>query len=1041
MNCQRCGVALIAGAKFCSECGAAVIQGSGLRVTIPEQIAKRAEKFAGRLWVLDEVIDWLDNGYERFLLITGEPGCGKTALAAWLAGAGSTPENAGALRNLDRVRDAWNAAHFCVAEDRRGSLNPSRFAQSLARQLSDRYDEYAQAVIHRVAPQINIDQQVRENWGSIIGAQIDTLIINAQAEEVYNRAVREPLDELFNHQPDLRILILVDALDEALTFGPGNIVTLLAGSGDLPAGVRFLITSRNEPKVTDQFRQIRRLNLSSQEKSSGADADIRDYVRQRMAEEDLNKTAPPAATLQNIIDSMVKQAAGNFLYVEFLLEEVAKGQRPLTSLEGLPRGLYGLYRTFLDRIMPEMLQVGGSKRWLEQFQPLLGSLSVAVPTAPLSVLHGWVGCKEGEITALLNELIQITEYDPEEGGGYRLYHRSMADFLAAATYEESGNPVINRYYTPHREQHARIAGYYLNTYQGDWKRCDLYGLRQLVSHIRACFDLEQKPKELEERIKELNLVVLNEEFRSAQLEKLGDPLITLNDLREVLKICVNRDYLVPALACIGTIRDTKQSVSLTKNIFDAVAARDFERASQRARLFGGDVWASVLNLYVVWEAAESGDTNAVESAIQQLGNNNLIRAGSLGDALMARTARVVAQKSGDSPDARALLEGWGWAEDAVRLLGKYAAVEKHDQPVIQQFLSNIEQSLAYLEQTIAEGSAEGVSMAPFLDSERAGSFAGDLQEQLVRVADDLSGQFAIDRALKSVLGNPYPQYRDIALTAVGTAVVSVPDPSWVRDRLQRILGTTLEREGITFTFDLPSILVTEARRRNLKAPELEEYLDKALSTEDRWGTAARAKSAHAAAMFFNGDVDGAFEELEKADQMDIGMAGFSTLTLLSFADRCYEFGHPEKAMNAIWGSNKDITLLDGALGVAQRVRDPKFRNQRIRLVEEYGQAFNADLVAAYSLVFKSIFVNPARDMVLLAHLSAKCCCPPENPKWEALKSLVPLVLDDSTSLDALIARIFRLRIKELSDNEVVEAIRICTKYLTTGRPWEFGQWR
>jgi hypothetical protein len=45
------------------------------------------------------------------------------------------------------------------------------------------------------------------------------------------------------------------------------------------------------------------------------------------------------------------------------------------------------------------------------------------------------------------------------------------------------------------------------------------------------------------------------------------------------------------------------------------------------------------------------------------------------------------------------------------------------------------------------------------------------------------------------------------------------------------------------------------------------------------------------------------------------------------------------------------------------------------------------------------------------------------------------------TLDAILGRVFRLRMDQLSDQEVAEAIRICTEGLTTGRPWEFGQWR
>jgi ABC-type molybdenum transport system ATPase subunit/photorepair protein PhrA len=60
-------------------------------VTIPAAAAARAEAFAGRGWAAREVVDWVASGTERFLVITGEPGSGKTALAAWLAGAGPDP--------------------------------------------------------------------------------------------------------------------------------------------------------------------------------------------------------------------------------------------------------------------------------------------------------------------------------------------------------------------------------------------------------------------------------------------------------------------------------------------------------------------------------------------------------------------------------------------------------------------------------------------------------------------------------------------------------------------------------------------------------------------------------------------------------------------------------------------------------------------------------------------------------------------------------------------------------------------------------------
>ena len=63
---------------------------------------------------------------------------------------------------------------------------------------------------------------------------------------------------------------------------------------------------------------------------------------------------------------------------------------------------------------------------------------------------------------------------------------------------------------------------------------------------------------------------------------------------------------------------------------------------------------------------------------------------------------------------------------------------------------------------------------------------------------------------------------------------------------------------------------------------------------DCWGTVARARSAHAPILFSQGIVEEALQEVVAADQLNIGMAAYSTLTLLSFDDRCNEFGHPER---------------------------------------------------------------------------------------------------------------------------------------------------
>jgi WD40 repeat protein len=540
MNCLQCNNPLPPDAALCPRCGSVIGQEDHEGISLPGDIVQRTQGFVGRHWVLDEMLDWLERGEERFLIITGEPGAGKTALAAWLAGAGTPPEDAVAAEKLTRVRAAWTATHFCSAIQP-GTLDPTAFTQSLIRQIVQRFPAYADAVQRHAAPgTINIHQHVNENPGTVIGLQVlGALTINASsALEVYNRAMRAPLADLCAGAPALRIVILVDALDEALSAGRPNIVTLLAGSRDLPACVRFVLTSRNEPNVLEQFSQIRRIDLSDPRLARHVEADIRTYVVQRLNEPDSQvqlATAGPAA-----VETLVTRAAGNFLYVRFLLDEVAAGHRSLAQLEGLPSGLYGLYRDYLYRLLPTLLGPGSNDIWSKQVRPLLGRLSVAATAVPATLLADWIGRDPDEVQAWRRNLAQVIERVPlgADGAGYQLYHRSVADFLASATYEENGASVENRFYIAPQGQHERIGRYYLHTYGDYWDTCDVYGMGYTVMHlVRAVGGpISRGKRPLQERLAGALVRLLNDfGFLEAKAASLGTDRL-LADVRMALDV-------------------------------------------------------------------------------------------------------------------------------------------------------------------------------------------------------------------------------------------------------------------------------------------------------------------------------------------------------------------------------------------------------------------------------------------------------------------------------------------------------------------------
>ena len=65
-------------------------------------IAERTKQFAGRVWVFERVHEWLTlPGASRFLLLTGDPGSGKTAIAARLVE--FFPRNSDPSPNLPKI--------------------------------------------------------------------------------------------------------------------------------------------------------------------------------------------------------------------------------------------------------------------------------------------------------------------------------------------------------------------------------------------------------------------------------------------------------------------------------------------------------------------------------------------------------------------------------------------------------------------------------------------------------------------------------------------------------------------------------------------------------------------------------------------------------------------------------------------------------------------------------------------------------------------------------------------------------------------------
>ena len=204
----------------------------------------RTKSFSGRGWVFDRIGTWLDDpAGARVFLLTGRPGTGKTAIAARVAqmNAGEVPAAHPAL-----ARDRFAFAHFCQAGVE-STLSPVSFVRSLSESLGNRYPPFREALQNSGSRQIVINAVQNFTTGSDnTGVRITVELRSSDARPLFDEAVRRPLQALAaTLGPGQRIAVLIDSLDEALTFSAdSSIPHLLKLANDFPPQVRFLLTCR-----------------------------------------------------------------------------------------------------------------------------------------------------------------------------------------------------------------------------------------------------------------------------------------------------------------------------------------------------------------------------------------------------------------------------------------------------------------------------------------------------------------------------------------------------------------------------------------------------------------------------------------------------------------------------------------------------------------------------------------------------------------------------------------------------------------------------
>ena len=332
------------------------------------------EGFTGRSQILNDINHWLQQKDQRFFVLTGEPGVGKSAIAA----------------HLLQTRTDIVAHHFCQLEDEE-TVCPGRVLRSLAAQLDKAFPYYSEALFNTIKStlsgeaQINIDK-IEDLEDGIQSTVKQFKINNVNTSDIANeldiliRAPLAALPELHKKHgkdaPNLA-LILIDGLDVAVTMEAGvqedeDLATLFAALSEdesLPSWVRFLFTTRPDRRVLREFEPLKPHLLD--ERSEENLADIRQYVNQRLSSTILQRqVAATSVEAQGWVAQLTERSQGNFRYIKSLLDDLEMGRCSLNALSALPLEMQECYATDFAQRFPE-------GEWSDRHEQILKTLSEA----------------------------------------------------------------------------------------------------------------------------------------------------------------------------------------------------------------------------------------------------------------------------------------------------------------------------------------------------------------------------------------------------------------------------------------------------------------------------------------------------------------------------------------------------------------------------------------------------------------------------------------------------------------------------------------
>jgi hypothetical protein len=490
--------------------------------------ANKNHRFLRREWLAQGLDRKLAEARHRFVLLSAEPGAGKSVFIAQLAH--DHPEWLRYFIRRDQrsvLADVSDRSLLLRIGYQFAVSHPELFTQeqlnlSVAQHIGGvgKAGEVVGAEVKRLVASpfyqkvIEIEQHVQANQGRTVGLRVEELFVEPRllpAADLLYLALIHPALALQRIDPRKQIVVLVDALDEIRYHPtPENILVWLTNCPELPENIRFVLTSRPPDEAVKLFcdKQASRLSfLEIDEQDAHVKEDVKEFVQRLVTEEAFaQELVRTEAGVEGFVQRATDKAHGNLGYLDALargIDQALKRKDSMTvqallSLKQLPTDLEGLYAFFLHQIKTavarERIELKDAETgelydkpvWPAVYDRVLGVLAVAMEPVDSDLIEqlGEIQADRSWVLRAVDRLLQFLEVID---GRYHFYHATVAEFLTA---DKTGTDIETKdlYHDPQRWHRQIVASYQEGASSWDrvdWHRVDTYGLRYLVPHVVA----------------------------------------------------------------------------------------------------------------------------------------------------------------------------------------------------------------------------------------------------------------------------------------------------------------------------------------------------------------------------------------------------------------------------------------------------------------------------------------------------------------------------------------------------------------------------